>query len=88
MAESKIYRGYPVYSSLFTYSGQHTINSSGYASLGTVLNGREILGVLVNSWGSATGAFSLAIAGGNNTLYIIGTPNAKVNDLAVKVIYR
>lgn len=87
MAESKIYRGYPVYSSLFTYSGQHTINSNGYVSLGTVLSGRDILGVLVNSWGSATGAFSLAMGSGN-MLYIIGTPNAKVNDLGVKVLYR
>lgn len=87
MAESKIYRGYPTYASTFTYSGQHTINSSGYVSLGTVLSGREILGLFVLSWASATGAFSLGMGAGN-TLYIIGTPNVKVNDLAVKVTYR
>lgn len=76
-----------IFAKTFTYSGQHTINASGYVSLGTVLSDRDILGVLVNSWGSATGAFSLAMATGNS-LYIVGTPGAKVNDIAVKVIYR
>ena len=71
-----------------TYAGEYTIPSSNYLQIdnGTDFANMTILAVTVISWGSNTGAFSLARASGN-TIYLIGDAGTIVRDLVLGIEY-
>lgn len=71
-----------------SYPAEYTIAGAGYYSIdnGADLSGKTIIGIVVTTWTSNTGAFSL-IMGGGNAVYLVGTPNVKVKGLTVRYAY-
>lgn len=71
-----------------SYPAEYTIEGAGYCSIdnGADLLGKTIIGIVVTTWISNTGAFSLAMGSGN-AVYLVGTPNVKVRGLTLRFAY-
>lgn len=71
------------------YNGTFTIPSSGYLNIATgtePFRGKAIISLNPITWGTNTGAFSLASSGGNE-IYIIGANGTRVTNLKIRFTY-
>ena len=73
-----------------SFSGEYTIGSNGYVSLGNppspITSSTVIICAFVYSWSANTGAFTVALGSGNVT-YLVGTPGAKITAPAIRYAY-